>query len=264
MLALRELQSAMRRALLGGDPGPLRSAIASDGIDPDARLDIYRHHVFTTLTAVLEGAYPVVCRLVDPRFFGYAADQYIRSHPPVGACLDEYGASFADFVATFPSCGNLGYLPDVARLEWAISRARLAGAAEPLDPMRLSAVSAARMPALTFSLDPSLSLLASEWPVDRIWRANQPDADKPAVDLDAGRVRLEIRRVDGEPVWRTLDPATFALRRALADGRTLADAATAAVAIDEGLDLAAALRELLEDRILIDFAVPRPEDRSRR
>jgi hypothetical protein len=51
----------------------------SDGLTAEARLAIYRHHVFITLTAALQTTYPVLCRLVHERFFGYAADQYIRA-----------------------------------------------------------------------------------------------------------------------------------------------------------------------------------------
>src|SRR5262245_42529788 len=79
MPALHEVQAAFRDALLGGDDAWAAAAIACDGIAPDARLRIHRHHVLVTLTAALKATYPVVCRLVDARFFDYAADAYIRT-----------------------------------------------------------------------------------------------------------------------------------------------------------------------------------------
>jgi hypothetical protein len=36
---------------------------------------------------VLEDTFPVVCRLVDKRFFAYAAHEYLREHPPHSRCL---------------------------------------------------------------------------------------------------------------------------------------------------------------------------------
>jgi hypothetical protein len=245
----------MRRALLGGDAGPAAAAIAGDGIDPAARLDVYRHHVLATLTAALESTYPVVCRLVDRRFFGYAADAYVREHPPAGPCLFEYGEGFADFLAAFPPCRGLPYLPDVARLEWSMNAALHAEDTAPIDPAELAAVPPDALPRLTLAIEPSVSLLASPWPVDRIWRANQEGADEPAVDLDAGGVRLEIRRTDGAVGMRALDAATHGFRAALAAGRPLGHAAEAALALDPRFDLAGALRDFLEERILTGFAV---------
>ena len=91
----------MRSALLGGDERAAVAAIHSDAPSAAARLAIHRHHVSHSLTRALESTFPVVVRLVDPRFFRYAADAYIRGHPPAGPCLFEYGATFAGFLAGF-------------------------------------------------------------------------------------------------------------------------------------------------------------------
>lgn len=170
MLTLLERQRELRAALLGGDDSRAAAAVAPDGLTSEGRLAIYRHHVLSTLTAVLVDTFPVVRRLVDPRFFGYAADAFIRRHPPAGPCLFEFGAAFADFLADFPPCRDLPYLPDVARLEWALEAAY-------------------------HDEDPAPRQLESRYPIDAIWHANQPGADPDTVvHLDAGLFRLEIRR----------------------------------------------------------------------
>src|SRR6516162_6244608 len=116
MLALRDLQRAMGRSVLGQEEASLADAIVGDGMVPASRLGIYRHHYEISLTEALKAIYPAVCRLVDERFFGYAAHEYIKAHPPRRPCLHEYGESFADFLASFPTCRTLTYLADVARL----------------------------------------------------------------------------------------------------------------------------------------------------
>jgi len=80
----RELEHDFAAALLGGPEDLVVAQIQADGLDPAARLAIYRHHVLATLTEALEATYPVVVRLVDRRFFAYAADQFIRRPPPAG------------------------------------------------------------------------------------------------------------------------------------------------------------------------------------
>src|SRR3989442_2991820 len=196
MSSLRELQAGFRAALLGDDDRAAASAVIDDGRGASARLAVYRHPVFTSLTVTLEATFPVVCRLVDRRFFGWLADQYVRVRPPVGPCLFEYGADFPEFVAAFPACAHLPWLADVARLEWAMNAALHAPDAPALEPEALRALDPPALARLTLRLDPSVTLLASRWPVDAIWRANQADANLTvAVDLDAGGSSLEVRRV---------------------------------------------------------------------
>jgi len=256
--SLRELQRDVRRALLGRGDDPAAAAVAEDGLTAQARLAIYRHHVFTTLTAALQATFPVVCRLVDERFFAYAADQYIRQDPPSGPCLFEYGATFPAFLAGFPACEGLPYLADVARLEWAMNRALHAAAGVPLEQAALRAPVSEVDGDEVFSLDPSLSLVASRWPIDRIWQSNQPEADPEAtVDLSAGGgVRLEVRRVGDDVVFRGLDPGVFAFRHALAEGHRLAEAVERALAADEAFDLPGGLAAIYRDGLLAGIARP--------
>ena len=253
MSTLRELQADFRTALFGGPDRRVAAAVREDGLAAEARLAIYRHHVFTTLTDVLAATYPVVCRLVDPRFFAYAATLYIRRHPPSGPCLFEYGDGFARFLSAFAPCRHLVYLPDVARLEWAMNVAEHADDVVPLDGRMLQRLALTDVPRLRFTFEPSLTLLESPWPVDRIWRANQADAVEAMVDLAAGGTHLEVRRVGDEVVFRSLEPAPWVFRSALATGGALEAAAAAALAVDSALDLAGALHALLAEGVLTGF-----------
>jgi len=254
VLTLREIEAAFSRALLGGDERLASAEVLGDGLAPGARLQIYRHHVFTTLTAGLRATYPVVCRLVDERFFGYAAAQYIQSHPPHGPCLFEYGASFPEFLAAFEPCRHLRYLPDVARLEWALHDALNAEDVESLDPARLRGLTEDELPQVMLRLDPSLALLSSRWPIDRIFRVNQPEADPgTVVNLAAGGVYLEVRRIGHDAVFRALDRATYAFRLALAESHCFEEAAATALALDDSFDLPAAFQALFAEHLAIDF-----------
>jgi hypothetical protein len=254
MPTLRDVQHAFRAALLDDDETAAAAMVQGDGLAPAARLAIYRHHVLTTLTAALQSAYPVVCRLVDRAFFGWAADRYIRRHPPAGPVLSEFGESFPEFLASFPACRELPYLPDVARLEWALHAAQHAEDAVPVDLQQLAETLPDAVPRLVFALDPSLTLIASSWPIDRIWDANQPGAPPDTiVDLGAGGACLQIRRDGNDVSARGLDPATHAFRTALAAGATLGDAAVAATEAAGEFDLATSLQTLFAEGLVTGF-----------
>ena len=262
MPPLPELQASFRTALLDGDPAVALEAIERDNLAPDARLQIYRNHVFITLTDALQAIYPIVCRLVDERFFAYACHSYIREQPPAAPCLFEYGASLPDFLGTFPPCRDLPWLADVARFEWAINAALHADDAPALDPQRLAGIAPEYLGWLRLDLQPFLRLLASPWPVDRIWQAHQAGAEPDHLSLDAEAVWLEVRRLGDDVVFRRLDQPTFAFRRALVDGQTLEAAAQAALEIAPDFDLTGALGALLSEGVLTGFALlspPSPE-----
>jgi hypothetical protein len=256
MLALHDLQRVFKDGLLADDEETVLAHIAGDGLDPRARLALYRHHVLTTLTATLESAFPVVCQLVDKRFFAYAADAFIRQHPPARPCLVEYGAIFSEFLEGFPPCQGHPYLPDMARLEWAVHQAAQVAEVRPLDCARFDAIPRDDLPSLRFSMDPTLSYVSSPWPVDKIWRAHQEGAE-PAelLDLSAGGTCLEVRGVGDGVSVRVLDPAAYALRHALAVGVMLEEAAGEALAVAPSFDLIGAIQKLLQDRIFTDFTL---------
>lgn len=255
MPRLAELQVAFKQALLQDDDA-VASAICGDGLTPQARLAIYRHHVLTTLTDVLKTTYPVVCRLVDDRFFSYAADCYMRQHPPAGPCLFEYGATFAHFLANFPPCRELVYLPDVARLEWALHVAWFAADAVPLDLECLRGLTPDELPDLRLVLAPSVSYVSSPWPIDHIWYANQPDAEAHAtVRLDAHAADLEVCRIDDQVLFQGLETSTFAFRFGLSERQPLAQVYEAAGAVDPAFDLTTALQALFAAGLVVDVHV---------
>jgi hypothetical protein len=254
MSMLLELQMRLRRAVLGGDTAEIVAAIQGDGLDPAARVGIYRHHAFATLGDALQSTFPVVCRLVDRRFFAYAAHEYLREHPPHSRCLVEYGADFADFLARFAPCAKFPYLADVARFEWALNIAATVQEAAPLQAEALAAVPAHEAAYVAFRLQPSLSYFDSPWPIDAIWQANKED-EVPPIDLTSSGTNLEIRRADEAVVWRRLDPGTFAFRTALADGLVLAAAMAAATLRDPAFDLTAALQHVFAEGLAVGVVI---------
>lgn len=254
MLRLPEMQAAFARALLGSDDAAISEVIVQDSLSPTLRLDVHRNTVLVSLTEVLADGFPVVCRLVDERFFRYAVAEFVRAHPPTQACLSGYGNQLPDFLAAFPPCRELAYLPDVARLEWLMHRAAFTEDAEPLSPAVLFGV--AEPQRLMLELDLSLGLLSSPWPIDRIWRVNRPSAEgAELIDLSSGGVRLEVRRIADEVVLRHLDAGTFAFRAALWRRSTLARAVEAALAVASGFDLTAAIADLFRDGTVVAIAL---------
>ncbi|HSS29308.1 MAG TPA: DNA-binding domain-containing protein, partial [Usitatibacter sp.] len=117
---------------------------------------IYRRNLFANLGNALAATYPVVQRLVGDAFFREAARQYVLAHPSHSGDLNDYGASFAGFLARYPHAATLAYLADVARLEWACHESYGAPDAAPFDLADLARVGADDYPRIRFQLHPSV------------------------------------------------------------------------------------------------------------
>jgi hypothetical protein len=255
---LLETQRAMRASLVGGDDHAAAALLADDtGAD---RLNIYRNTFVSGVTKALRMTFPAIHRLVGVDFFEGAAARFIAQQPPRAAYLDEYGAEFPEFLRSFEPAAALVYLGDVARLEWAVSRALHAADVEPLDLARLATLSPQDQARVCFVPHPSVGLLCADHPVDAIWRGvlDEDDAALAAVDLDAGPVRLLVeRRATGVEVSR-LDEAAWCFAEALFDGWSVEEALASAA----GTSADARLAEHLAAGRFVDFRLARTERRG--
>jgi hypothetical protein len=258
MPALPELQSRFAAAILLA-PAVADSLVLDDRLTPAQRLQIYRNHLRITLTEALAATFPVVRRLVGPECFGWLARRFIPLHPPAGPCLFEYGADLADFLSELPELRALPYLPHVARLEWALNEAYHAQDVLPLSVERFAESAGLFGKHLRLVLDPSVRLVASPYPIDRIWQANQPDQELVLeVELDSGPVRLLVQRQDVEVFWRPLRVPEHVFLQLIETSRTLGEAVTAALAIGP-FDAQGQLERLLQDKAFADLPAPLPK-----
>jgi Putative DNA-binding domain len=203
----------------------------------------------------LSAAYPVVRQVVGDEFFHGLAREYQRGTPSTSGDLTDFGASLAAFVAAFDHTRSLPYLPDLARLEWAVHRAGGAADAPDWDAAALGAVEPEQQAAIRFAWSPGLAVVESPHPIARIWTIHQPGYDGEfSVDWACADTALVAR--DGFAVVVTecdAGDATF-IRASLA-GAPLGDAVAAALATHPGFDLGALLGRALAARLLCGFTL---------
>jgi len=244
VIGLAEFQRGFRHTLLEG------MAEEAPG------MAVYRDNLFGSLTRVLADTFPAVERLVDARFFAYAAHEFIGAHLPRHPCLFAYGRDFPDFLGGFPATRDLRYVKDVARLEWLMNEALHAPDRPALEPARLADIAPEEAPRLTFTLHPALGFLASPWPIDRLWRANRRGTtESQAIDLDGGGVWLQVGR-GTEVELRSLTPAGFAFRELLSRGADLEAASEAALHIEPAFDITREFTALFAEGAVTGFHLP--------
>ncbi|MGE0701813.1 MAG: putative DNA-binding domain-containing protein [Hyphomicrobiaceae bacterium] len=210
-------ETAFAAALL--DPARGAPPIAAHA----CRFSIYRNNVVGGLVDAMAETFPAVLALVGEPFFRAAAREFVRAHPPRSPVLVDYGGAFRDWIGAFPPASGVPYLSDVARLEWAWSRAYNAAEAAALPVSALVSLSPHELAETRPILHPSVTVIVSTHPVVSLWVQSTGRAERSRLDLREPETALVARPADAVEV-RSIDKATAASLAALARGMTLGEA----------------------------------------
>ncbi len=267
MKQLRELQQSMQRSLLPSLDS--QKGLSTDNLLAEIkehhplmnaeRLQIYQDSVHVLLVRALKITYPVCEKLVGEDFFYAMAEQYLQIKSAIPIDLSNYGDAFPDFVKKFPPAQVLAYLPEVLLLEQAWYRAFLGPEVTVLDLASLSHM-VENGEEVYFNLHPGSSLLAAEYPVDRIWEVNQDDyPHEPIVDLDEGGVKLIVSRRGKNVLLERLTAAQWFILSCCEQGLALHAISEQALQQTLVIDVDVELAELVRRRWLLlgDGSKPR-------
>jgi uncharacterized protein (UPF0276 family) len=236
-----DLQATFSQALFNAAAEDQILAHLTGGTD---RFSLYRGNLSATWNKVLSTAFPVTRQLLGDEFFTALTRAFGMAQPSDSPDLNQFGAAFAGFLAGFQHVADYPYLPDMARLEWALHRTHYAPDGMALAPDALAALSPDAFELARFSLHPAASLFASSWAVVPLWQAHQPEGGDFPADMATPSAAALAR-----PRWKTelapLDPAQHAALAALAAGASMGEALDAAFDLDEQFDIAGNLRQWL-------------------
>jgi len=213
--SLREMQGAFAAALR--DPSAVCAVMPADN------LSIYRNNTAITFRSSLEGTFPVVRRRVGDDYFRQLGAQYRARFPSRSGDLHWIGRDFPAFLLEHLHGTEYVWLADLARLEWAREQASIARIEPAVATDVLGRFAPAQLERLVFTLQPSLSLVASDFPVFTVWAGNQAENAPPVNQSLPGECGMVRARIDALEV-RSLEPRLFSYLSALSAGAPLVDA----------------------------------------
>lgn len=179
--------------LLDGPQENLLPAIAtSPQLSPAQRLQIYRNNVHLILKGTLQNIFSVTCKLVDKRFFDYAAYEFICQNPPQTGDMNNYGADFPAFLKQFKPMQNYLFGADVAAIEWQRNLSYRAAENTPTNAEDLKQMGEKELSSLRLTLAPHAFIFSSGFPAGSIWKAVCADKE-PNVDMSQSEHVLTYR-----------------------------------------------------------------------
>jgi hypothetical protein len=185
----------------------------------------------------LAAAYPVVAQLLGGESFADLARALWHAHPPRYGDIAQWGDTLPAFLRASTQLQDEPYLPDVARVEWALHCCISAPDAS-ADLSTVALLTSQDPQNLHFTLAPGSAVVSSPWPVVSIVCAHLES--KPALELVGQLLRAAVPQ--DAVVWRQgLRPCVREAQngeahflQALLRGASLGAALDAASALDFG------------------------------
>jgi hypothetical protein len=247
-----------RRLFLPDEPPPAALSGKDHARLPVRRFDVYRNNVLASLTGVVRARFPVVLRLLGEQFFAGMARSFVERHPPRVPVLAEYGAELPGFLETFEPVSDLPYLPDVARVEWAMHAAYHAADRESLAPAQLSLIPPESIAGARLVMHPSVSLVASPYPVVSIWETNSLDDEVRPIGPDQEGEQALVVRPELDVRLLRVSPTTLALALSILEGADIGRAFEVASECAPVDDISQSLAALLGAGAIIDAQYDAP------
>jgi hypothetical protein len=164
-------------------------------------LAAYQANAGASAEKALSASFPTVRALVgDDAFAGLARALWHR-HPPTRGDLAWFGGSLPGFIADDEQLADVPYLPDMARLDWALARAESAADAQ-VAPASLALLGEADPADVALALAPGAAVLPSRWPVVTLYQAHHGASEGAADPFGPARAALAAGVAETALVWR--------------------------------------------------------------
>jgi hypothetical protein len=209
------------------------------------RYNVYRNNVAVSLINALAAAYPAVQRITGAEFFRAMARFHVRATPPTSPLLFEYGRDFPAFIEAYEHARPTPWLADVARIERAWLDAYHAADAAPLLAETLGMVPRERLAGAVFATHPATRIVRSSFAAVTIFAANRGEAAVGQIDAGMPEDAL-ITRPDADVIVRHLPEGGATFLQDLMAGRSLGEAAAAALECSPSFDIAANIAGMIE------------------
>jgi hypothetical protein len=128
-MSLKQLQKEFIEFLYTAKPGEeQKNHIRSYFLDPQHSdphngLKIYRGNLVFGLIGAMKETYVFTRVLLGENNFNFFSRDFLYQNPSRDSDLIQYGGGFGDFLAGREEIQHLAFIPEVARLEWALERA---------------------------------------------------------------------------------------------------------------------------------------------
>ena len=235
---LAHQQQVLLDALFAWPTDSAAQRLAACVQDPGARgLKAYQANGHALALRALQAAYPVMQQLLGDESFADLARALWHAQPPTRGDIAQWGSGLADFLQASAQLQDEPFLPDVARVEWALHQCSGAAAAAP-DVATLALLTQREPEQLRLAVAAGTTVLRSAWPVASMVGAHlhgSPSLQEVGAQLRAGVAQDALVWRNGlRAQVRLALPGELDCVAVLLQGGTLAQALDVSPSLDFG------------------------------
>lgn len=246
-MQVAEVQRRVMDAMLSGELSNAWDAVLVGGADPMRRLAIHQQHYRSSLARSIVDRFPATVWLTGSEFVADAAKVFVQTHPPTRPCIAEYGERFPRYLASRLAAATLPYLEQFATIDWHLGRLAIATDAPAIT---LDGCHPDRIADVRLRLQSGLFYSPIDWSLDELFAFYLSGNSPHQYELRREQLFLELRGSRGVLSIQRLSADVFTFRSALHAGAPLGEAATAALAICNTFDVAAATVSLVSELLI--------------
>lgn len=200
--SLEAQQRAMAANIL--DPSarvPLDWFALPVGVDPAVRVGVYVGGYPARIAGSLTETFPAIANIVGASQMAQLAERYCAQLREPPRNLNYIGRDLADYLSGDPLASRLPFLPDLARLEWAVVACFHAAVGTPFDLSQCAQWDAEHWECARIGFQAGTEIVRSEWPVLALRESRHQERGSIDLDLDVGskddailvyRIALEV------------------------------------------------------------------------
>ncbi len=228
--SLLEAQEWMRSRIQFGEESSETSALTSrgkellnpqGGVPGEERASVYANGYPARIHESLKEVYEAVHHVLGDDTFLEASFAYAHQHPSHDYNLNFVGRHLPEFLQASHFSKTFPFIADLAKLEWLIWKAFHAFDQVTFHPEQLTEVPVENWEQARLVFQPSVSLIASSWPILDIWRTRREDSEEIKTDLTNRPQQILIGRNGDQVRCELLDPNQYQLIKGLLSGETL-------------------------------------------
>jgi len=200
--------------------------VQQGSLPPQQRLLIYRHNISGGFINALSATFVVCRQVLGQACFSTMARDYAWNRVHQSGDLNELGRDFPDYLQAEIDIRiefvDVAYLADLARLEWFIEQSAQADDSGSVNMIGVNMVEHSETAGLYPVMNPSLRLLATDYPVLEIWQAHrQPGGVSHIQGLDERAYLCVCRDRYDDVIIKLISKELFSFMSAMVEGASL-------------------------------------------
>jgi len=194
------------------------------GVRPEERLSVYANGYVARVEEALSEVYEAVRQAIGVDAFSSLCRSYTQQTPPLDYNLCFAGRELPELIGELPLSKKFPFLQDLARLERQVWTAFNAFDHEPMTPESVAQWPLEDWEQAKIIFQPSVSLLAAEWPVLDLWLNRHNPKQNLKTRIAAKSQRILVGRRKDLVRCEVLDENQYRLIHGLLEGKSLGEA----------------------------------------